>query len=159
MDSLEFENDRGVTMLDDYQMARMELESRILRQELPQFTLHFGRYTAPYAAGRVTTTVDRNVYELKLDIGLSCLDCKPKLFVTYPKILKGYRWDKPINKRGTSHAFHTWNNGPGGIVQICHSKHWDASKSCVDVLVRGLLWLELYDAYRRDGRTIAEHLA
>ena len=145
-------------MLDDYQMARMSLENSNLKQELPQFTLYFSRYIVPYVIGLVRTTVDYNQYELKLDIGPSCLDSKPKLFITYPKVLKGYHWQKSINKRGVCHAFHTWKNGPGGIVQICHSEYWDASKSCVDILLRGLLWLELYDAYLRDGRTIAEHL-
>ena len=145
-------------MLNDYQMVRMGLESDNLQKELPQFTLYFDRHTAPYVTGLVTTTVDHNLYELKLDIGPSCMDCKPKLYVTYPKVLKGYRRHTTINKRGASHAFHTWKNGPGGIVQICHSSHWDASKCCVDVLARGMLWLELYDAYLRDGRTIAEHL-
>lgn len=145
-------------MLNDYQMVRMDLESRNLQQELPQFTLYYDRYLTPYVIGMVTTTVDRNLYELKLDIGPSCMDRKPKLYVTYPKVLKGYRWHKSINQRGASHAFHTWENGPGGCVQICHSRYWDASKCCIDICLRGILWVELYDAYLRDGRSIAEHL-
>jgi len=65
-----------------------------------------------------------------------------------------------INSVGSSHEFHTLSNGPDGCVQICHfkSEYWDASKTCVGVLFKGLLWLEAYDIYLKTGMSIASIL-
>lgn len=66
-----------------------------------------------------------------------------------------------INSVGSSHAFHTLSNGPDGCVQICHfkSEFWDASKTCVGVLFKGLLWLEAYDIYLKTDMSIASILS
>ena len=62
-----------------------------------------------------------------------------------------------INDENTSHAFHTWENGPYHRVQICHSNNWDATHTCVGVLLRGVLWLEFYEAYLRNGGDIDKY--
>ena len=144
-------------MLSDSQMLRLDMENQVLARELSQFMLYYSRYSDPYVIGWVTTTVDFNSYQLKLDLGRNYPDEQPKLYVTYPIILRGYLGKKTINRLGTSHGFHTWKNGPSGCVQICHGYRWDASRTCVSVLLKGIFWLEMYDAYLRDGKTIAAH--
>ena len=63
---------------------------------------------------------------------------------------------KSINSLGTTHSYHTWSNGPRGIVTICHTSGWDPSISCVQVLLKGIIWLEAYSMHLRTGATIAE---
>jgi len=144
-------------MLTDAQVVRLSMESQILRRELPQFRLYYDRYSSPYASGWVTTTVERNSYEFELELGEMYPDEQPELYVTYPLILRGYWGHMNINQREASHNFHTCDNGPSGCVQICYDNGWNAAKTCVGVLLKGILWLEMYEAYLRDGKSIAQH--
>lgn len=62
-----------------------------------------------------------------------------------------------INSLGCTHDFHTNSNGPGGCVQICHFSpaNWDASKTCVSVMIKAVLWCEAYDVHMVTGLSIA----
>lgn len=144
-------------MSSSAQLLRLELEDQLLRSELPQFSLCYRGYSQPYAEGWQTTTVDRNSYKLRLELGNYFPDEQPKLYVTSPRILRDYYRCGTINAEGTSHKFHTWENGPGGCVQICHGDDWDATTTCLSVLLKGVLWLEFYENYLRTGETVAEH--
>ena len=140
------------------QVLRLDLEKEIVRKQFhDDFDLHLYAHPEPCFVGWVTTTCQRTDYQLTLNLGRSYPDRRPELYVTCPTRLKKYRGVGYINDLGTSHAFHTWDNGPNHCVQICHSEYWNAGHTCVDVLLRGVLWLEFYEAYLRNGGDIDQY--
>jgi hypothetical protein len=144
--------------LTDSQMLRLDLEKQIIQKKFGYgFDCYFSRSLEPHVIGWITTTCDRNDYELTLNLGPNFPDERPQLYVTCPMLLKKHRGCGYINDENTSHIFHTWDNGPDSCVQICHSQHWDATHTCVGVLLRGILWLEFYEAYLRNGGDIDKY--
>jgi hypothetical protein len=105
--------------------------------------------------GWVTPKTGSGSYELGLD-ARECPYGKPDLLVTFPRVLWMHGGRKSINSLGTTHSYHTWDNGPNGCVRICHTLGWDPSNSCVQVLLKGIIWLESYSIHLLTGITIAE---
>ena len=141
--------------LTDSQMLRLDLEKEIVNKKLgDDFDCFFDRHSEPRVVGWVTTTCEMNDYELTLNLGPNYPDERPKLYVTCPTWLKKYGGHGYLNDLGTSHDFHIWDNGPDNCIQICHSGKWDATYTCVGVFLRGILWLEFYEAYLRNGGNI-----
>lgn len=146
-------------MLSQSLKSRLDFEERIIAKHLPSFDAYlYG--DNPYFEGRYTTTSGGRGYKLKLVIPSWYPSDMPSLYVTYPTRLRKYGYSGSINNEGTSHAFHTKSNGPGGCVQICHfrSDNWDASQTCAGVLAKGIMWLEAYDCHLATGRNIADIL-
>ncbi|HBG25753.1 MAG: hypothetical protein A2Y10_20250 [Planctomycetes bacterium GWF2_41_51] len=136
---------------------RLDLEINLIKEQFgSDFELIFDQYSDPYFTGWVTTSYGGNQYKLTLNLDQSYPDTKPELYITHPKLLRKYDGGY-INDEGTSHAFHTWENSSDGCIQICHTDNWDASATCLGVLLRGLMWLEFYDAYRRNGGDIDQY--
>lgn len=136
-------------------ISRLRLERYIVYHELPQFRL-CGSIETPYFTGWQKTTQKLQDYKLKLLLPKWYPDQMPCLYVVYPKTLYKYSNWETINSEGVSHAFHTQANGHDGCVQICHDHNWDASKTCVGVLMKGIIWLEAYERHLKTGFTIAE---
>jgi hypothetical protein len=140
-----------------HRQSRIRLEQAIVSHELPQFRL-YDLGNDVYFEGWQATSSKFNRYRLKVVLPLWYPDDMPCLYISYPQVFyrQGYRGT--INSEGTSHAFCTSANGPRGCIQICHSSQsdWDASKTCVGVLMKGILWLEAYETYLSTGRNIAE---
>jgi hypothetical protein len=136
--------------------SRIELERQIISRNLPQFRLYaFG--TDRYFSGWQKTTVNHHPYKLKLNISPYYPDEKPQLYVSSPVTLYKYNSLKTINSLGVTHDFHTLSTGLDGCVQICHggSGSWSASKTCVGVFMKGILWLEAYETHLITGKSIA----
>jgi len=140
-----------------HRQSRIQMEQSIVSHEMPQFRL-YDLGDDVYFEGWQATSKKLNRYRLKLVLPIWYPDDMPCLYVAYPQVLykQGYRGT--INSEGISHAFHTKANGPDGCTQICHSTQsdWDASKTCVGVLMKGILWLEAYENHLLTGRAIAE---
>ena len=139
------------------QKYRLALEKSMLAKEMPQFRF-YNMTGDTYVAGWAKTSGGRHNYKLTLILGFLFPDEMPKLFVISPHTLWKYDGYGTVNKEGISHAFHTLENGPGGRVQICHFKPdlWDSSKTIVAVMMKGLFWLEAYEAHLRTGRDLAD---
>lgn len=140
--------------------ARINGENFIVSKELPQFLFSHSE-NEPYFMGWHTTSTRQNCYQLKLVLGRYYPDEMPKLYVNSPPFLFNFDYTKTIASIGTSHAFHTLQNGPGGCIQICHFKPetWDSSRTCVGALLKGILWCEAYDVHLTTGKDIAEILS
>ena len=136
---------------------RLQLERAITAKELPQFQFYEMGGDRYFEGWQRTST--GGLYLLKLVLSAWYPDQMPSLYVTYPLILWKYGGNT-INSEGVSHAFHTLNNGPWGCVEICHFKreNWDASKTCVGILFKGILWLEAYGVHFVTGMSIADIL-
>jgi len=132
-----------------------------MAEEMPQFRLFQTRSGAHYFRGWQKTTIGGRSYEFKLVIPMRYPNEMPRLYVIYPTELWQHGFRRLVNTEGVSHGFHTLGNGPGGCVQICHFKPelWDASRTCVGVFAKGLLWLEAYEVHLRGGRSIADTLS
>jgi hypothetical protein len=140
-----------------YYRSRLGLEKALVSRELPQFHFYKSGDTA-YFKGWQSTSKRLKKYQLKLVLPRWYPDEMPFLYVVRPETLYKYGSRGTVNADGISHEFHTLTNGPGGCVQICHFKHdrWDASKTCVGALMKGIVWLEAYEKHLQTGRTIAD---
>ena len=138
---------------------RLDFEARILSQKLPQFQLYRLDYGPVFTGYQRVVSAPGFLFQLALCIPEWYPDEMPSLYVVSPRILTTYDGIS-INSLGASHAFHTCSNGPGGVIQICHfnTQTWDASKTCVGVFFKGILWLEAYGVHLATGMRIADIL-
>ena len=138
--------------------SRIRAEREIMAEELDQFKFYKSGNES-YFEGWHTTTTSHMEFLLKLPLPKGYPEIVPSLYIIYPLTLRKYGGGT-INAIGITHSFHTLGNGPGGCVQICHfgSGHWDASKTCIGVLFKGMLWCEAYAVHLRTGMDISEIL-
>jgi hypothetical protein len=143
-------------MYPRWSIIRIREEKKIMDKELPQFKL-FKSGDMIFFRGWHTTTTSRLKFQLKLPLPTVYPDVAPKLYVTYPLTLVKYGGGA-INSMWSSHAFHTLGNGPDGCLEICHggTGNWDASKTCIGILFKGMLWCEAYAVHLRTGLDISE---
>jgi hypothetical protein len=137
------------------QRVRLASEKQILAQELESFW-----WEDLTTKGSTTVQGDYrsssgNSYRLCVRIPANYPDQMPNLYVISPCPLKGFK-DKPFNNNESSHAMHTWFSDWNGYVKICHCKdeYWTASDTLFGVLMKGILWLEAFEAHRRNGKNI-----
>lgn len=138
--------------------SRLQFEKLIVSTDMSHFSLYRQGNNASFEGWQKSTFIDMNFY-LKLEIPPHYPDQRPNLYVVLPHTLPT-RNSGTINEMGSSHNFHTLDNGPGGCVQICHfsDNSWDASRTCIAVLIKGILWIEAYIASYANKMTIAEVL-
>jgi hypothetical protein len=140
------------------QQLRLALEKKILERRLPQFQFHDPK-GGTYVSGVAPLPSAVLDLTLKCVVPRSYPDEMPRLFVTWPVILWKYNHCGTVNSEGTSHAFHTLWNGPGGVVQICHFKpeQWHSGRSLLGVLVKGLWWARAYEEHLRTGKPLCDY--
>jgi hypothetical protein len=146
----------GIRMYSRWFLSRIKKEKKIMLEELPQFKLfEFGDKI--YFKGRHRTTTKRLEFQLKLSLPKEYPDLAPALYIINPLTLRKFGGGT-INSIGSSHSFHTLRNGPSGCIQICHAGNgnWDASKTCIGVLFKGIIWCEAYAVHLRTGIDISE---
>ena len=108
-----------------------------------------------YFEGTMHSTVKRKLYVIRLALPPGSPDVIPDLLVWTPKRLRR-RIFGTVNGVQESHGFHTWTNGIGGRVRICHSQGgWDAAKTYVQVLLRAQIWIDAYQEYLATGKSIS----
>ncbi len=143
--------------LSNSQISRLASEKNCLEDIFgDDFEFYISHNLEPCFRGWVTTAYGNNSYQLTLNLGSHFPYERPKLFVTCPSLLIK-RGSGFINDLSTSHDFHTWDNGPGGCVQICHTRNWDAYHTCLSVINKGQMWLEFYEAYLKNGGCIDDY--
>lgn len=137
------------------QRVRLAYEERILTQEFPHFQFYdrsSGGFTTIW--GNHVTAASRE-YTICVWIKAGFPYEIPGLYVTSPCPLIGYG-GKSIQSYGSSHAMHVWAPDWNGYVKVCHSKseYWSASYTLVSVVMKGLLWLEAFEAHCKTGKSI-----
>jgi len=138
------------------QRERLAMEEKLLAHHASNF--HFYNRTGDtYIEGWANTSEGDSRFKLRLELPPDFPYDKPGLYVVDPSVLWMYGHRGRINDLGTSHAFHVHDNG-GGYVKICHTEDWDASITCVKILIKGHLWLEAYVSHLRTGEDIASFL-
>lgn len=138
------------------QQERLLLEHQLLqRQGLEQFGVYYDRSKDRYDVLGTARTSAGNSYNLWIPIPSLYPDSRPPLYVLRPNPLRTASYGT-VNAMGVSHQMHTLTPGPGNIVQICHWRddRWHAGITLDKVLIKGLLWLEVYEQHLATGRSI-----
>ena len=139
------------------QCHRLAFEANLLRKYFPSFSV-YEPSGKTYIEGCIRTNGGWN-FRLKIDVPESYPYSKPKMYVMEPTTLYKKGNASTINSLGSSHAFHTLGNGPDGVVCICHTAGWDSSRTFIQILKKGRLWCEAYEAHLRTGKDICEYLS
>ena len=133
---------------------RLYSEDAVLASQLPQFQVYdLDDPGEAFVAGWERSPTNLYDYQLMLDLPSGFPDAMPLLYVVHPRPL-------PRHGGGTipeySHEFHTLGSGKNGQTQICHchSDEWDPWRSFLAVMLRGLLWIHLYEEHLCTGQTI-----
>lgn len=140
------------------QCLRLAFEKAVLEREIPQVRFHNCSQNT-YVEGVFGVSGDWREYVLRVDLPDNYPDEMPSLYIISPHTLCR-NGGGTINELGTSHAFHTKSNGPGGCVAICHCSpaNWDASRTLVQVFIKGVLWLCAYQAHLETDRDLSEFM-
>jgi hypothetical protein len=145
-----------MTLWSTEQRYRLAFEENLLAE---QGFDHFA-FEAPTAAAITTVrgmhrSTSGMAYRLAAWLGQHYPNRMPGLYVLSPDHLMGHGRKLMIDY-GTSHAMHTWATDWSSNVKICHCKEefWSASVTLVEVLLKGALWLEAYEAHCRTGLPI-----
>lgn len=116
------------------QWDRIGFEGVLVGIEFPGFQQFNGLSSFGFS-GWVTPKTGNRSYQLRLDAPKEYPYGKPDLCVVSPQVLWMHGGRGCINSLGTTHSYHTWDNGPNGCVKICHTSGWDPSMTCVQVLL------------------------
>jgi hypothetical protein len=137
------------------QQQRLTAEKEIFRRELPDFTWYDLAEAQSTSIRGTYTSSAGNSYSLCLLIGSGYPLSMPSLYVTSPNPLYGYG-AKTVQSYETSHAMHVWRSDWNGYVKICHCKteFWSQSETLAGVMMKGMLWLEAFEAHNLTGHTI-----
>ncbi|MHC4116590.1 MAG: ubiquitin-conjugating enzyme E2 variant [Planctomycetota bacterium] len=139
------------------QCRRLAIDEKLVDKYMPGFRF-YDKTGDTYVEGSVTPNGTSNSYRLRLDIPPDYPNNQPRLFVISPVTLWKHRGRGKINDEEVSHSFHTLGTGHGGCVEICTLRDWDASMTCVKLLIMGVLWLEAYTQHLQTGESINERL-
>ena len=135
------------------QCKRLVVDEKLVDKYMPGF-LFRDKMGDTYVEGSVTPNGTSNSYRLRLDIPSDYPNSQPRLFVTSPVTLWKHGGRGKINDEQVSHCFHTFGTGHGGCVEICTVRDWDASMTCVKLLIMGVTWLEAYTLHLKTGEDI-----
>jgi len=139
------------------QCHRLAFEANLLRKYFPGFSV-YDPNGKTYIEGWIRSNGGRN-FKLKIHVPESYPYSKPQMYVVEPATLYKKDGKSTINSLGLSHAFHTNGNGPGGVVCICHTDGWNSSRTFIQMLKKGRLWCEAYEAHLRTGKDICKYLS
>ena len=129
------------------QRARLASEKSILEKYFP------GRVTwiDPQGSTKVEvamTTTDGNNYRLRVHL-------KPDFPNSIPDMVVSYSEERMPDWVSSS-VTHTWGKDRYGQLEICHCRprHWTDKFSLFEVFIKGRIWLEAYECWRRTGMTM-----
>ena len=140
----------------DRNSDRAQFEEGLVAKYFPGFAFLWNNGRL-YVEGWVSDAAGANQFQLRVDVPSDYPHAKPSLYVVNPTTLPK-RGGGTINSEGNSHSWHTFRGGPGGCVQVCHTRSWDASLTLPKVILKGVLWIEAYAGHLRTGRDIAHFL-
>lgn len=126
----------------------------IVNREMPGFRFVAPPDQNPYFEGWLPGLHSPHDYQVRLVLPPGSPDVQPDLFVWEPIELPAYGGGT-INEKQGGHDWHRLGPGPGGRIQICHSRGWDASRTYLQVLLKGALWLDAYRHHLATGKPIS----
>jgi hypothetical protein len=140
-------------MLSINLINRYQDETRLLRR-YAKWARWYNGNQYPLVEGSVSNKYG-DPFVLRIELGAHFPHQEPYLYVMSPRRLPKYG-SGYVNDEGCSHAFHTHENGPNGLVSICHTSGWNPSMTLVSVLFRGIIWINAYGLHRRTGKDLCD---
>jgi len=135
------------------QWGRLALEEKLIGQYFSDFQVYDHLFDT-YIEGWAHTNGDR-WYTGRITLPADYPFAMPRLYVLH----RLWTCDgRELSTLGVSHAFHVLGGGPNGGVEICHTKTWEASRTCVQVLVKLVTWLEALEAHWITGKDLGDFL-
>ena len=137
------------------QQKRLGLEKSLLEKYFSGRIRWINETSPGEAKVEVSMTTNANKsYTLRVQIPADFPNSVPILLVTKPS--------RPLRKKdGGSLGFedHSWGTHDG-FTQICHYKPclWSAENTLYEIFMKGLIWLEAYDAHLSTGKPIRNFL-
>ena len=103
------------------------------------------------------TCTSNQEYVLRILIPQDYPNSCPEMIVAYPSYCLKLR-DGTVMDSGSSDN-HTWGS-KDGCTQICHYKRseWTDENTFYQVAMKGLIWLEAYEAHLRTGKSLSKFL-
>lgn len=136
------------------QRYRLAAEKLLLDRYMAQFRF-YSPVVNTYIEGEQQSSVLGRKYTLRLQLPAAFPDQKPSLIVQTPERLVTRDPSVTVNSLGGCHRFHTDTNSPEGRIRICHTMGWDASRTCVQVLLKGIIWIDAYEMYLNTGEPLS----
>ena len=105
---------------------------------------------------RVTCTNNRE-YTLRIYIPGDYPSSCPQMVVSDPSSCLRKRDGRVMNSASSDN--HTWDS-KDGCTQICHydTSEWTDDNTFYQVVMKGLIWLEAYEAHLRTGNSLSNYL-
>ena len=141
---------------DEY-VNRLATEDALVKRYAPNFKLRRdeeGRYH--YDGWQYACSGDR--YRLRLSLGDGYPFIKPRLLLIDPAVVHVHGGEGILNAVVPSHRHHLDGPSSTEFLAVCFAGHWHANKTCIGVLICGVIWVECLDRYRRTGVTIASQI-
>jgi len=104
---------------------------------------------------KVKTNSDNN-YTLRIYLAKDYPNACPELKVSYPTNLKKKDGTDLTTTSVTDHTLSSSDK----LVQLCHFRDnlWTSENTLYQIFMKGLLWLEAYEAHKRTGKSIGAYL-
>ena len=105
---------------------------------------------------RVTCTNDKQ-YTLRVYLPSDYPNSCPRMIVSYPSSCLRRRDGSSLSStNGADHVLGSMD----GCTQICHfdTSLWKADNTIYQIIMKGLIWLEAYEAHLRTGNSLSRYL-
>lgn len=79
---------------------------------------------------------------------------QPQLLIVSPRKLPMHDGEHTLDGLGGSHAYHVLGTSAEGYLRICHTRSWDPSMNCVNVITKFAVWVDCYEKHLRTGKSI-----
>jgi hypothetical protein len=138
---------------------RREFEKQLVMMHMPSFSISESSDGHMTLEGFVKTIAGRNRYRGRLVCTPNFPYEVPRLYILSPKPLWTHDHTGTLNALNGSSEHHVYRTEPDGFLEICHTPKWDASQTCIAVLIKLHLWVEAYETYLECGGTVGRYLA
>lgn len=108
---------------------------------------------------KVTCTNDKE-YVLRVYLPSDYPSSCPQMVVKPPYFFATYLWKKDWTRMTTANGTDHTYGSRDGYTQICHFKPslWKGDNTLYQVVMKGLIWLEAYEAHLRTGNSLSTYL-
>jgi len=128
---------------------RLAMEKKLVAKYLPRFQF-LRRGDEIHVEGWVSTSAGGK-YKLRVVLASDSPWGRRRVYVLCPRNLPTWDGDGVLGDWAVSHCAHTLGKGADGSLEIDVVGRPDASDTCVNYLVRAIVWCESYEWYLRTG--------
>lgn len=139
------------------QQTRLGYEKQLLEQYFRGNRVNWVNPTGDTRVEIRVTCSNNREYTLRIYIPVDYPNSCPQMVVCNPSSSLVNRYGTAMNSADNDD--HTWGS-KDGCTQICHYKpaEWTDDNTLYQVTMKGLIWLEAYEAHLRTGNSLSNYL-